>query len=85
MEQGNTHTECSLLWNIKYPFPFITTVNTWTVHICFTRGTIVFNHSVPYSIILQLISNTLSHVEFTHQQMHFFILKNTLKFTLKYT
>jgi hypothetical protein len=24
-------------------------------------------------------------VEFTHQQMHFFILKNTLKFTLKYT
>ena len=24
-------------------------------------------------------------VEFTHQQMHFFILKSTLKFTLKYT
>ena len=27
----------------------------------------------------------LIYVEFTHQQMHFFILKNTLRFTLKYT
>jgi hypothetical protein len=27
----------------------------------------------------------LVYVEFTHQQMHFFYLKNTLKFTLKYT
>jgi len=27
----------------------------------------------------------LIYVQFTHQQMHFFILKNTLKFTLKYT
>ena len=26
----------------------------------------------------------LVYVQFTHQQMHFFILKNTLKFTLKY-
>ena len=26
-----------------------------------------------------------THVEFTHQQMHSFILKNTLKFTLKCT
>ena len=27
----------------------------------------------------------LIYVEFTHQQIHFFILKNTLKITLKYT
>jgi len=27
----------------------------------------------------------LVYVEFTHQQTHFFILQNTLKFTLKYT
>ena len=27
----------------------------------------------------------LIYVQFTHQQMHFFILKNTLKFTLKHT
>jgi len=27
----------------------------------------------------------LIYVQFTHQQKHFFILKNTLKFTLKYT
>jgi len=30
-------------------------------------------------------SKFIISVEFTHQQMHFFILKNTLKFTLKYT
>jgi len=29
--------------------------------------------------------NTVMNIQFTHQQMHFFILKNTLKFTLKYT
>ena len=29
--------------------------------------------------------SVVKNVEFAHQQMHFFILKNTLKFTLKYT
>jgi len=27
----------------------------------------------------------LIYVQFTHQQMHIFIIKNALKFTLKYT
>jgi hypothetical protein len=65
MQQGYTHTQCSLLQNIKYSFPFITTVNTWIVQICFTRATIVFNHSVPYFIIVQLTSNTVSHFSYT--------------------
>jgi len=31
-----------------------------------------------------IFSNICLTVEFTHQQMHFCILKNTLKFPLKY-
>jgi hypothetical protein len=38
--------------------------NIWIVHICFTRGTTVFNHTVPYFIILQLTSNTVSHFSY---------------------
>jgi len=40
----------------------------------------------PRSLIFFVVAPcVLIHVEFTHQQMSFFILKNTLKFTLKYT
>jgi hypothetical protein len=38
----------------------------------------------PYLFLIIFKQQTVN-VEFTHQQMHFFILKNTLKFTLKYT
>jgi hypothetical protein len=94
MQKGFTQTKCSLLQNIKYSFPFITTVNTSTVQFCFTRATIIFNplnaelnpichmlalwgahpilhvsriwvnHSVPYFIIVQLTSNTVSHFSY---------------------
>ena len=33
---------------------------------------------------MHISSFKIAFAEFTHQQIHFFILKNTLKFTLKY-
>ena len=34
---------------------------------------------------LRALVNAILDIQFTHQQTHLFILKNTLKFTLKYT
>ena len=38
-----------------------------------------------YLLVFVIAPCILIYVDFTWQQMHFFILKNTLKFTSKYT
>jgi len=43
--------------------------------------TAIYNRDI---LIFIVALHILIYVEFTHQQMHFFIFKNTLKFTLKY-
>ena len=43
------------------------------------------NNNIHTSIFFIVAPCILIYVELTHQQMHFIILKNTLKFTLKYT
>ena len=45
----------------------------------------MFSNTLQMINIEQSMSELWQILEFTHQQMHFFILKNTLKFTSKYT
>ena len=74
LSQGRTAAQCGLFTHKSVPVIFEPPCTSTTHKALFPTATINFTEY-----------DTVISVEFTHQQMHFFILKNTLKFTLKYT
>jgi len=45
----------------------------------------IYLYTTMYLFYVEVTLTNIIHEEFTHQQINFFILKNTLKFALKHT
>jgi len=61
-----------------YAHTYLTYIHEYYMYV----GVYMYKQGQPIFIVAPCI---LIHVEFTRQQIHIFILKNTLQFTLKYT